>query len=59
MVHFKKKSQRFLKETQLIYTDIDLELLANDRMKNTTFTDTQKRFAFFQRNYLLYETTEY
>lgn len=43
-----KESQRFLKETQLIYTDIDLELLANDRMKNTTFTDTQSDLPSFR-----------
>ncbi len=36
-----KESERFIKETQLIYADVDLELLQNDRMKNTTFSENQ------------------
>lgn len=40
-----KESKRFLKETQLIYTDIDLEMLGNDRRKNSTFM-SQKQIDF-------------
>ena len=36
-----KESERFIKETQIIYADVDLELLQNDRMKNTTFSENQ------------------
>ena len=35
------ESKRFLKESQIIYADVDLELLANDRRKNSSFMDSQ------------------
>lgn len=43
-----KESERFLKETQLIYADVDLELLQNDRMKNTTFAENQNCHTAFR-----------
>lgn len=35
------ESKRFLRESQIIYADVDLELLANDRRKNSSFMDCQ------------------
>lgn len=32
------ENQRYSMENQLIFSDVDLELLSNDRNKNTTFT---------------------
>ena len=43
-----KESQRFIKETQLVYADVDLELLANKKKKNTTFMDTQSELPSFR-----------
>ena len=43
-----KESERFMKETQLIYADVDLELLQNDRMKNTTFAENQNCHTAFR-----------
>jgi len=46
------ESTRFSKENELIYSDIDLELIANDRRKNTSFFDCvnpngPSRFVYF------------
>ncbi len=38
-----KESKRFLRETQLIYADIDVEALGNDRRKNSTFMQEAKQ----------------
>lgn len=43
-----KESKRFMKETQLIYSDIDLELIRNDRMKNSTFMSSQNQSLSFR-----------
>ena len=47
-----KENSRFSKENELIYSDIDLELIANDRRKNTSFFDCvnpngPSRFVYF------------
>ncbi|MBE6009021.1 MAG: NAD(+) synthase, partial [Lachnospiraceae bacterium] len=47
-----KESNRFCRENDLIYSDIDLELIANDRRKNTSFFDCinpngPSRFVYF------------
>ena len=46
------ENSRFSKENELIYSDIDLELIANDRRKNTSFFDCvnpngPSRFVYF------------
>ena len=46
------ENSRFCKENELIYSDIDLELIANDRRKNTSFFDCvnpngPSRFVYF------------
>ncbi|NLK36824.1 MAG: NAD(+) synthase [Epulopiscium sp.] len=38
-----KESQRFAREGQIIFADVDLELLANDRRKNSSFMNHTKR----------------
>lgn len=43
-----KESKRFLKETQLIYADVDLELIRNDRIKNSTFMSSQNQIPAFR-----------
>lgn len=40
-----KESQRFSKNSQLIYADVDIEQLANDRKKNTTFMAHNRVFG--------------
>ena len=37
-----KESKRFIREAQLIYADVDLEALGNDRRKNSTFMNAPK-----------------
>lgn len=43
-----KESKRFLKETQIIYADVDLELIRNDRMKNSTFMGSHCQIPAFR-----------
>lgn len=40
-----RESERFLKEDQLIFADVDIEQLSNDRKKNTTFMSYKKAFG--------------
>jgi len=40
-----KETERFSKEGQLIYSDIDIEQLANDRKKNTTYMAHNRLFG--------------
>ncbi len=43
-----KESQRFVDENQLIYADVDLEVLANDRKKNTTYMTDHRLYAQYR-----------
>ncbi|HCT63798.1 MAG TPA: NAD(+) synthase [Lachnospiraceae bacterium] len=54
-----KESKRFSKERQLIVADVDLEQLANDRKKNTTFMAHKKAFGlpYFRTIYFEIEKT--
>lgn len=50
------ESQRFLREEQLVITEIDIQKLANDRFKNTSFMDAVPAKSFRKIYFKLMET---
>lgn len=50
------ESGRFKEESQLIYTEIDVEKLINDRLKNNTFMETTSGIAFRKAAFKIKET---
>jgi len=58
------ESQRFLDDDQLIYSEIDIQKLINDRRKNTSFMEgvsekKYRRIMFEQKEYESLELTRY